>query len=150
MNHVRDRHTLMGMTAAHTARPVIEPRLRFGGVVARGLLYGIAGAILLMASSLTVSDHDGRLTYLAVFAGFALVIGIVTASFGGFFWLASRNDVRRFRDWRPISGRYDGVAIMAPVMVRTAAFCLVLFIAGVAFYSLVSAARYGTSLGGSF
>ncbi|MFG3406915.1 DUF6336 family protein [Streptomyces sp. NPDC048142] len=43
---------------------VLEPRLRLGGVVARGAAYGVGAAICVIVAALVLRDHDTRVDLL--------------------------------------------------------------------------------------
>ncbi|WP_251022026.1 DUF6336 family protein [Streptomyces sp. ISL-10] len=119
------------------------PRLRFKDVVVRGAVHGIAAVALLAVGCLFVTDHHDRETFLAVVAGFAMVGSGVGIVFGGLFWAACAGDVRRWRDWRTITGQTGGVMITAPALVRMGVLALVLFPGALGLYHLVDNAPYG-------
>lgn len=145
---------MLPTTRPETSRTTDEdgvrlPRLRLKDVVVRGVLQGVAAVALLCAGTPFVADHRDRETFLAVVAGFSMVgagMGIVV---GAFFWTACAGDLRRWRDWRTITGQTGGVMIMAPVLVRGGVLALVLFPGALGLYHLVDSAAYGSWLYGS-
>ncbi|MEU1696251.1 DUF6336 family protein [Streptomyces hirsutus] len=125
------------------------PRLRFRDVIVRGAVHGIAAVVLLAVCSLLVADHHDRETFLAVVGGFAMVGSGVCIVFGGFFWAVCGKDVRRWRDWRTITGQTAAVTVMGPALVRTGVLALVLFPGAYGLYHLVNNAPYDSFLYGS-
>ncbi|WP_220450458.1 DUF6336 family protein [Streptomyces flaveus] len=125
------------------------PRLRFKDVVVRGAVQGIAAVALLFIGTLFVADHHDRETFLAVVGGFSMVFAGVGIVVGVWFWTACSGDIRRWRDWRTITGQYEGVTIMAPVLVRAGVLALVLFPGALGLYHLVDNAAYDSWLYGS-
>ncbi|WAU81950.1 DUF6336 family protein [Streptomyces sp. Qhu-G9] len=125
------------------------PRLRFTDVVLRGTVQGIAAVALLVVGMLFVADHHDRETFLAVTAGFSAVLAGTGIVFGVFFWTACGGDIRRWRDWRTITGQTGGVMIMAPTLVRVGVLALVLFPGALGLYHLVDDAAYDSWLYGS-
>lgn len=142
-------------TAEPDSRPVTDedgvllPRLRFKDVVARGGVQGVAAVALLCVATPFIADHHDRETFLAVVAGFSMVFAGVGVVIGGFFWTACAGDIRRWRDWRTITGQTGGVMIMAPVLVRSGFLALVLFPGALGLYHLVDNAAYDSWLYGS-
>jgi hypothetical protein len=118
---------------------VIEPRLRLTGVLLRGALFGVAAVPLVAAVTLVIGDHEARLTFTAVTAGFSLIGSIVFGLIGGFYWLCSRGDIRRWRDWRTLRGRYAGVSVLGPTLLRLAAVGLPLAAGALLLYAAVDA-----------
>ncbi len=109
-------------------RGVICPRLRFGGVVARGALYGLVVAPVLVVVSLTASryaSHDDRTFFLAAIGMLAGLFSGMGWVVGGFFWLCCGGDIRRMSDWRTVRSESQGVTQAAPVLIRVAAFTAV-------------------------
>ncbi|MFI6494330.1 DUF6336 family protein [Streptomyces sp. NPDC050564] len=125
------------------------PRLRLKDVVVRGAVQGIAAVALLCAGTPFVAGHQDRETFLAVVAGFAAVLAGTGIVIGGFFWTACAGDIRRWRDWRTITGQTGGVMIMAPVLVRSGVLALVFFPGALGLYHLVDNAAYDSWLYGS-
>ncbi|WP_225858714.1 DUF6336 family protein [Streptomyces albicerus] len=125
------------------------PRLRFKDVVVRGAVQGIAAVVLLFVGMFFVADHHDRETFLAVVGGFSAVFAGTGIVFGGFFWAVCAGDIRRWRDWRTITGQTGGVMIMAPVLVRSGVLALVLFPGALGLYHLVDNAAYDSWLYGS-
>ncbi|UYQ65596.1 DUF6336 family protein [Streptomyces peucetius] len=125
------------------------PRLRFKDVVVRGAVQGLVAVVLLAVGSLFVADHHGRETFLAVVGGFAMAGSGVGVVFGGLFWAVCGGDVRRWRDWRTITGQTGAVTVMAPALVRLGVLALVLFPGAFGLYHLVDNAPYDSFLHGS-
>lgn len=125
------------------------PRLRFTVVVVRGAVQGVAAVALLCVGMFFVADHHDRVTFLAVVSGFSAVFAGVGIVFGGFFWAVCLGDIRRWRDWRTITGQTGAVTIMAPALVRAGVLALVLFPGGLGLYHLVDNAAYDSWLYGS-
>ncbi|MGW3651662.1 DUF6336 family protein [Streptomyces sp. NPDC000878] len=125
------------------------PRLRLKDVVVRGAVQGIAAVALLCAGTPFVAGHRDRETFLAVVGGCSMVCAGVGIVVGAFFWTACAGDLRRWRDWRTITGQTGGVMIMAPVLVRAGVLALVLFPGALGLYHLVDNAAYGSWLYGS-
>lgn len=128
---------------------ISQPRLRLRDVLGRGVLYGLAAIAVLVIAMWCVSDHHDREEFLAVVGGMALVFGGVFFLFGAFFWWMCFGDIRRWRDWRSVTGRYEGITIMAPAMVRCGVTALVLAPAAMGLYGLVDEAAYDSWLYGS-
>ena len=123
----------------------IEPRLRFWGVVLRGALYGVAALTLTTLVALSIADHGTRekfLEYVLVFSAM-LALGL---PLGALMW--PRGDVRRWRDWRTVTGRFSGGTIGFPISVRVGTACLLLCPAVFLLYQAVDNAGYGTFLYG--
>ncbi|MEV4330967.1 DUF6336 family protein [Streptomyces sp. NPDC049597] len=125
------------------------PRLRVKDVVVRGAVQGVAAVVLLAVVSLCVADHHDRETFVAVVAGFAMVGSGVCLVFGGFFWAVSGRDVRRWRDWRTITGQTEAVTVMGPALFRLGVLALVLFPGALGLYHLVDNAPYDSWLYGA-
>ncbi|MGW1138946.1 DUF6336 family protein [Streptomyces zhihengii] len=124
------------------------PRLRVRDVVLRGAAHGTAAVPVLAAGMLLVTGHHDRETFLAVVAGFAIIGAAVCLLFGALLWAVSGRDVRRWRDWRTITGQGGAVTIMGPALVRTGMLALVLFPGALGLYELVDAAAYDSFLYG--
>jgi hypothetical protein len=137
----------MSSQRAHPAASS-RPRLRFGVVLLRGALYGLAAVPLAGLLMLGVAGHETRLTFLAVTAGISLAAAVAWLPMGAFFWLCCRGDIRRWRDWRSVRGRFDGVCIAGPAMVRVGALGLTLGGCAWLLYQAVDAAGYATWLYG--
>ncbi|MBD0840219.1 DUF6336 family protein [Streptomyces sp. TRM68416] len=127
---------------------VITPRLRLRDVLLRGLLFGLVGSLLLFAGQLLIGDHGDRLDFLAVLGGLSLVFGGGFLLAGLFFWALSRKDIRRFRDWRTLTGQHSALFITGPAFVRVGVLALVVGLAGFGLYHLVDDASYGSWLYG--
>ncbi|MDQ1007208.1 hypothetical protein QFZ82_001693 [Streptomyces sp. V4I23] len=125
------------------------PRLRFKDVVVRGAVQGIAAVVLLAVVSLFVPDHHDRETFLAVVAGFAMVGSGVCIVFGGFFWAVCGGDVRRWCDWRTITGQTEAVTVMGPALFRLGVLALVLFPGAFGLYEVVDNAPYDSWMYGA-
>lgn len=125
------------------------PRLRFKDVVVRGAVHGVVAVALLAVGSLFIADHHDRETFLAVVGGFAMVGSGVGIVFGGLFWAVCAGDVRRWRDWRTVTGQTEAVTVMAPALVRLGVLALVLFPGAFGLYHLVDDAAYDSFLYGS-
>ncbi|MEH0424692.1 DUF6336 family protein [Streptomyces sp. B21-083] len=145
---------MLPTTGPETSCPTDEdgvhmPRLRLKDVVVRGAVQGVAAVALLCAGTPFVADHRDRETFLAVVAGFSMVFAGMGIVIGAFFWTACAGDLRRWRDWRTITGQTGGVMIMAPALVRAGVLALVLFPGALGLYHLVDSAAYGSWLYGS-
>jgi uncharacterized protein DUF6336 len=125
------------------------PRLRFGPVLLRGLLCGVATIPVGAVPALLVSRHGDRLTFLSVTGFVGWIVAGVGLAFGGFYWLCSRGDVRRWRDWRTLRGRYGGVSILGPTLVRVGGWGVTSGAGQILLYLAVSAAPYGGWLYGT-
>ncbi|MEV0172792.1 DUF6336 family protein [Streptomyces sp. NPDC050803] len=127
---------------------VITPRLRLRDVLLRGTLFGLAAALLLTACLFLVGDHHDREEFFGVLGGLSLVSGGFFLVVGLFFWALCRKDIRRFRDWRTITGQYEAPLVMAPAFVRVGLLCIVMGLAGVVLAGLVDQAAYDSWLYG--
>lgn len=107
-------------------------------------MQGIAAVALLSLGTPFVADHGDRETFLAVVAGFSAILAGVGIVIGAFFWAVCLGDIRRWRDWRTITGRTGGVSIMAPVLVRAGVLAVVLFSGALGLYHLVDNAAYSS------
>ncbi|MFG2030475.1 DUF6336 family protein [Streptomyces sp. NPDC048825] len=125
------------------------PRLRFKDVVVRGAAQGIAAVALLFIGTLFVADHHDRETFLAVVAGFSMVLAGIGIVVGVCFWTACSGDIRRLRDWGTITSQSESATIVAPVFVRAGVLALVLFPGALGLYHLVDNAAYDSWLYGS-
>lgn len=105
---------------------VIEPRLRFGTVLFRGAMFGLLALVPTALVALLVDGRQDRLTFLAVTAGLSFVTAACLLPFGAFYWWCSRGDVRRWRDWRTVTGLYGPVAVYAAVFSRLGTMAVVL------------------------
>ncbi|MGY0061674.1 DUF6336 family protein [Streptomyces sp. LZ34] len=128
---------------------IIEPRLRLRDVLLRGALYGLAAVPVLMVAMWFVADHHDRMEFLAVAGGLSLVFGGGFLLFGFFFWSVCGGDIRRWRDWRTVTGQTEGVTIVAPAMVRCGVVGLVLAPVAIWLYGVVDEAAYDSWLYGS-
>jgi hypothetical protein len=122
----------------------IEPRLRFWAVVRRGIGYGVLGLVLAVAITLCLHGTHARQEFTAVTNGIAMIAAAVCALYAAVLWPYGDRPLR-MRDARPFGhdGRAAAAAVMAPVFLRIAAACLVLFGGGVLLYELVDAASPG-------
>ncbi|MGV9450190.1 DUF6336 family protein [Streptomyces sp. NPDC003635] len=124
---------------------VITPRLRLGNVLLRGSLFGLFAAVLLVVAGLLfVSDHHDREEGFAVFGILMLILGAGFLLMGLFFWLLSRDDIRRFRDWGTVTTQADSITLIGPAFVRVGLLGLILGLAGLAISGLVEQASYGS------
>jgi hypothetical protein len=127
---------------------VLLPRLRLRDVLLRGVLFGLAAVAVLAVAALRVGDHGDRLEFLTVAGGLCLIGGVVLLLIGLFFWAVCRDDIRRWRDWRTLTGQHDGPAVMAPVFVRLGTLALITAPAAFGMYDLVDQAPYDSWLYG--
>ncbi len=134
----------MAVRTAQSGRDDAPDRLGFGRVLVRGALYGLAASAAAGIAALAVAGHQHRLTSLAVIAGVGFVVAAAMLPIGGFFWLCSPGDHRRWRDWRTLQGRYDGVSILGPAMVRLGSLGLVLGAGSLLIYRILNSAPYGS------
>ncbi|WAZ22416.1 DUF6336 family protein [Streptomyces cinnabarinus] len=124
---------------------VITPRLRLRDVLLRGSLFGLfAAALVVVAGLLFVGDHSDREEGFVVFGFLMLIFGAGFLLMGLFFWLVSRDDIRRFRDWGTITTQADSITIIGPSFVRVGLLGLILGLAGLAIAGLVEQASYGS------
>ncbi|MEU1662737.1 DUF6336 family protein [Streptomyces sparsogenes] len=128
---------------------IIQPRLRLRDVLLRGALYGLAAIVVLVIAMLCVGDHHDRMEFLAVAGGLGLVFGGVFLLFGFFFWSVCGGDIRRWRDWRTVTGQTEGVTIMAPALLRCGVVGLVPAPVALWLYGVVDGAAYDSWLYGS-
>ncbi|MFI9616808.1 DUF6336 family protein [Streptomyces sp. NPDC052023] len=125
---------------------VITPRLRPADVVRRGALFGLAGAATLAVLVVCIAEHNDRTEFLSVLGVLSLFFGAGFFVIGSVFWLFSRRDVRRLRDWRSMTGQSDAITASGPMFVRLGVFLLVLGSAGLGMAQLVDAAPYDSWL----
>lgn len=125
---------------------VITPRLRPADVVRRGALFGLAGAAALAVLVVCIAENNDRTEFLSVLGGLSLFFGAGFFVFGSVFWLFSRRDVRRVRDWRTMTGQSDAFTAGGPMFLRLGVFLLVFGSAGLGMAQLVDAAPYGSWL----
>ncbi|MFG3406919.1 DUF6336 family protein [Streptomyces sp. NPDC048142] len=131
------------------ANGVLEPRLRLGGVMARGAAYGVGAAICVIVAALVVRDHDTRVDLLEATTYLGLLTGTVFLVIGLFFWACSLGDILRWRDFLTTTSRHDVVSIAGPALVRAGAFLLVPVPFAFGLGELVSSAAYGSWLWGA-
>ncbi|GAA2657645.1 hypothetical protein GCM10010307_72550 [Streptomyces vastus] len=115
----------------------------------RGAVQGIAAVALLFVGTLFVADHHDRETFLAVVAGFSMILAGMGIVVGVWFWTACSGDIRRLRYWHTITSQSESATIVAPVFVRAGVLALVLFPAALGLYHLVDNAAYDSWLYGS-
>ncbi|MER6674618.1 DUF6336 family protein [Streptomyces sp. NPDC000983] len=128
---------------------VITPRLRLRDVLLRGSLVGLCAAVLLpVVGLLFVGDHHDREEGFGVFGALVLFLGAGFLLLGLLFWLLSRADIRRLRDWGTITTQSASITLVGPAFVRVGLFGLILGLAGVAFSVLVGQASYGSWIHG--
>ncbi|WP_254812136.1 DUF6336 family protein [Streptomyces cavourensis] len=101
------------------------PRLRLGGVVARGTVYGMGAAVCLTVTALVLPDRDARTDLLEAVAFLGLVAGAVSLLTGLFFWACSSGEVLRWRDFFRTTGPSEVIAVLAPCLVRVGVLLLV-------------------------
>ncbi|WP_306970237.1 DUF6336 family protein [Streptomyces afghaniensis] len=65
---------------------------------------------------------------------------------GAGFWWASGGDIRRWRDWRTITGQTAAVTVVGPLAIRLGMLLIVLGVAALGLYHLVDTASYGSWL----
>ncbi|MFJ4825888.1 DUF6336 family protein [Streptomyces bacillaris] len=106
-------------------RGISVPRLRLGGVVARGAAYGAGAAVCPTVTALVLPDRDARGDLLEAVAFLGLVAGAVSLLTGLFFWACCSGEVLRWRDFFRTSGPSDVIAILAPSLVRVGVLLLV-------------------------
>lgn len=125
---------------------VRTPRLRLWDVVRRGALYGAGAAAVLCLGALLVVGPDDRATFIGVVGVLSLVAGGMLLASGLFFWLCSRDDIRRWRDWRTVKGQYDSVGVFAPGCLRSGVTLLVIAPAALGLADLIDRASYDSWL----
>ncbi|AZQ32401.1 hypothetical protein EJ357_02165 [Streptomyces cyaneochromogenes] len=122
------------------------PRLRMRDVLARGVLFGLGAVVLVAVVALFVPRHSARLEFLAVTGGLSGAGALVFLLTGFAFWGACAGDVRRFRDWRTITGQPEALTVFAPFSLRVGALAAVLAPAAIGLYTVVDAAAYDSWL----
>jgi hypothetical protein len=125
---------------------VILPRLRVRDGVRRGAVFGVIGVVPLAVAALSIGDHHDREEFLSVVGGVFLLFGALLLVIGAFFWWASAGEVRRWRDWRTITGQTGAVTVVAPMCLRVGMLLLVLGPAALGLYHVVDDAPYGSWL----
>ncbi|MFB8775010.1 DUF6336 family protein [Streptomyces broussonetiae] len=113
------------------ARPVGEtdgdgvrmPHLRLAEVLGRGAAYGLAASLTLLLSA-PLLPPDDRPDHLSAISFLALTLGLTLLAEGAFPWWCCLGDIRRFRDWRTLTGQTSGVTAIAPACLRLAALTL--------------------------
>ncbi|MFC9798939.1 DUF6336 family protein [Streptomyces bacillaris] len=103
---------------------VPRSRLRLGGVVARGAVYGAGAAVCLTVTALVLRDDAGA-DLLEAVAFLGLVAGAVSLLTGLFFWACCSGEVLRWRDLFRTSGPSEVIAVLAPCLVRVGVLLLV-------------------------
>ena len=131
------------------ANRITEPRLRLRDVLRRGALYGLATIPALVVAMWCVADHHDRMEFLAVAGALGLVFGGVFFLFGAILWWTCGGDIRRWRDWRTVTGQWEGATIMAPAMVRCGIVALILAPAAIGLYDVVDEAAFDSWLYGA-
>lgn len=131
-------------------RGVLSPRLRMAQVVGRACGYGVIASVLLFLGMQLQADHEQRLTVLSVTSLLSFVSAAIGLVFGPFYWLCARGDIKRWRDWRAARGRFDGVSVFAPTLLRCGIIGLVLGPSALLLGSLVEHANQGGWLYGNF
>ncbi|NEB41784.1 DUF6336 family protein [Streptomyces sp. SID14515] len=127
---------------------VLEPRLRLGGVVARGAAYGVIAALCLVVTALVLREHGDRVDLLEAATYLGLLTGTVLLLTGLFFWACSSGEVLRRRDFFATSGPHDVVSIAGPALVRAGVFLLLPVPFAFGLGELVASAAYGSWLWG--
>ncbi|MBQ1089112.1 DUF6336 family protein [Streptomyces sp. B93] len=93
------------------------PRLRPAEVLGRGAAYGLAASLTLLISA-PLLPPDERPDHLSAISFLALTIGLTLLVIGAFLWWCCLGDIRRFRDWRTLTGQTSGVTVIAPACLR--------------------------------
>lgn len=119
---------------------VRTPRLRLWDVVRRGALYGAGAAVVLCLGPFLVVDPDDRTVLLGVVGFLSLITGGLFLVIGLYFWMGSRDDIRRWRDWRTVKGQYDGITVFAPTCLRLGVAMLVIAPAALGLVDLIDRA----------
>ncbi|PZT69533.1 hypothetical protein DN402_23565 [Streptomyces sp. SW4] len=127
---------------------VLLPRLRLRDVLLRGVLFGLGAVVVMTVAALCVRDHHDREEFLAVVGGLCLVCGGALLLIGLFFWSACSGDIRRWRDWRTVTGQFEAPTVVAPALVRLGTLALVVAPAALGLYDLVDQADHGSWLHG--
>ncbi|MFP1661371.1 DUF6336 family protein [Streptomyces cavourensis] len=105
---------------------VPRSRLRLGGAVARGAVYGAgAGAAVCLTVTALVLRDDAGADLLEAVAFLGLVAGAVSLLTGLFFWACCSGEVLRWRDLFRTSGPSEVIAVLAPCLVRVGVLLLV-------------------------
>ncbi|MEU0702899.1 DUF6336 family protein [Streptomyces bacillaris] len=105
---------------------VPRSRLRLGGAVARGAVYGAgAGAAVCLTVTALVLRDDAGADLLEAVAFLGLVAGAVSLLTGLFFWVCCSGEVLRWRDLFRTSGPSEVIAVLAPCLVRVGVLLLV-------------------------
>lgn len=138
------------MSGPRTGRDGIrEPRLRLGGVIARGAAYGTGAAVCVGAAAFTLQEHEDRVDLLEATTFLGLLAGTVLLVTGLFFWACSLGDILRWRDFFATSAPHDVVSIAAPLLVRAGTFLLVPASVAFGLGELVASAAPGSWLRGA-
>jgi hypothetical protein len=98
--------------------------LRLRDVLARGAAYGLGAAFagtLAVALGGGLTSHADRAAFLHGLGVLGSVLAGVFGPVGAFLWACCLGDLRRWRDLRTLRGRYDGVSVVAPTLLRVAA-----------------------------
>jgi hypothetical protein len=128
---------------------VLEPRLRLGGVVARGAAYGAGAAVCVAVAAFVFQEHDDRVDLLEATTFLGLVTGAVCLLTGLFFWACSLGDILRWRDFLTTTSPHDVASIAAPSLVRAGVFLLVPVPVAFVLGELVASAARGSWLWGA-
>ncbi|MER7696568.1 MULTISPECIES: DUF6336 family protein [unclassified Streptomyces] len=131
------------------AHGVLEPRLRLGGVIARGAAYGAGAAVCVVGAAFVVREHDVRADLLEATAYLGLLTGMVFLLTGLFLWACSLGDILRWRDFFTTSGPHEVVSVVGPALVRAGVFLLVPVPFAFGLGELVASAAYGSWLWGA-
>ncbi|WP_229825946.1 DUF6336 family protein [Streptomyces sindenensis] len=127
---------------------MLEPRLRLGGVMARGAAYGVGAAICVVAAAFVVRDHGVRVDLLEATTYLGLLTGAVFLMAGLFFWACSAGEILRWRDFLTTTGPHEVVSVVGPSLVRAGVFLLVPVPCAFGLGRLVTSAEYGSWLWG--
>ncbi len=128
---------------------VLEPRLRLGGVVARGAAYGGIATLCVVVTAFVLREHDDRVDLLEATTFLGLLTGAVLLLTGLFFWVCGSGEVLRWRDFFATGGPHEVVSIAGPALVRAGVALLVPVPFAFGLGELVASAAYGSWLWGA-
>ncbi|MGP3951165.1 DUF6336 family protein [Streptomyces sp. 7N604] len=121
--------------------PAPSPSPRTGTRTRPAVLMERSGSI---GGSRGIADHHDRQVFLSAVGGIGLLFGASVLFVGAGFWWASAGDIRRWRDWRTITGQTTAVTVVGPPFVRLGMLLLVLGPAAIGLHHVVDAAPYGS------
>ena len=128
---------------------VLAPRLRLGGVLARGSAYGMGAAVCVVVAAFIIDEHDDRSDLLEATTFLGLLTGTVLLLTGLFFWACSSREILRWRDFSTTRAPNEVVSLAAPALVRAGVFLLAPVPVAFGLGELVASAGEGSWLWGA-